>query len=102
MSAPVTIGDLRTLLTLEAPSRTSDGAGGASVAWETVAQVWAFVSPLTGDEDFALDRIAGHLRHEIAIRYRAGVTLEMRFRDGDRVYDIRAANGCGGRAPRAD
>jgi SPP1 family predicted phage head-tail adaptor len=91
MSLALTAGDLRTRLTLEAPSRTSDGAGGSGIAWESVSDVWARVTPLTGNEDLSLDRVAGTLRHEIVIRYRAGVTLEMRFRDGSRVYDIRAA-----------
>jgi SPP1 family predicted phage head-tail adaptor len=91
MTKPITIGDLRTRLLLEAPARTSDGAGGAAIAWTTVAELWAAVRPLTGDEELALDRVAGTLRHEIVIRYREGVSLQMRFRDGARLYDIRSA-----------
>ena len=91
MTKPVAIGDLRTRLTLEAPTRTGDGGGGASVVWETVAQVWAAVRPLTGDEAVTLDRVAGTSSYEIVIRYRDDVTLEMRFRDGARVWDINAA-----------
>jgi SPP1 family predicted phage head-tail adaptor len=85
------IGELRTRLTLESPSRTDDGGGGAIVTWETVAQVWAAVRPLGGGEGFALDRVAGRLSHEILIRHRDDVTLAMRFREGTRVYDIRSA-----------
>jgi SPP1 family predicted phage head-tail adaptor len=91
MTVRVPIGELRTRLVLEAPTRTDDGGGGADVAWETVAQVWAAVRPVSGNESFALDRVAGRLSHEILIRHRADVTLQMRFRDGAHVYDIRAA-----------
>jgi SPP1 family predicted phage head-tail adaptor len=56
-----------------------------------VAQVWAAVTPLGGSEAFELDRVAGRASREIVIRYRGDVTLSMRFREGARVYDIRAA-----------
>jgi SPP1 family predicted phage head-tail adaptor len=91
MTAQAPIGEMKTRLTLEAPSRSGDGGGGADIVWETVAVVWAAVRPLSGDENFALDRVAGRLSHEIRIRHRTDVTLEMRFRDASRVYDIRAA-----------
>ena len=91
MTARVPIGELRTELTLEAPSRSSDGGGGADVVWETVAVVWAAVRPVSGTESFALDRVAGRASHEITLRHRADVTLLMRFRDGARLYDIRSA-----------
>lgn len=90
MSA-LSAGDLRTRLTLEAPSRADDGGGGADVTWETVADVWAAVRAVSGHETFDLDRVAGRLSREIVIRFRADVTLQMRFREGTRVYDIRAA-----------
>lgn len=91
MSEAIHIGELRERLTFEAPSRVSDGGGGAAVTWTEVAAVWARIRPRSGDESFALDRVAGRLSHEIVIRYRSDVTLAMRFRSGTHVYDIRAA-----------
>jgi SPP1 family predicted phage head-tail adaptor len=91
MSGDIHIGDLRTRLTLEAPSRAADGGGGASVTWSTVASVWASVRPTGGGESYALDRVAGRVTHEIVLRYRSGVTPEMRLREGTRVFEIRAA-----------
>ena len=35
--------------------------------------------------------MAGRASHEITLRHRTDVTLEMRFRDGARVFDIRSA-----------
>jgi SPP1 family predicted phage head-tail adaptor len=91
MSGAIHIGDLRTRLTLETPSRAADGGGGASVTWSTAATVWASVRPAGGGESYALDRVAGKVSHEIVLRYRSGVTPEMRLRAGSRVFEIRAA-----------
>lgn len=90
MKPIVTAGELSTRLTLEAASRADDGGGGASVAWETVAEVWAAVRATSGGEGLALDRVAGHVRHEVFVRYRDDVKAEMRFREGTRIYDILA------------
>jgi SPP1 family predicted phage head-tail adaptor len=90
MSSETRIGDLRTRLTLEAPSRSGDGGGGSSVTWTTVAQVWAMVRPTAGNEAYELDRLAGRISHEIVIRHRTDAKPQMRFRAGTRVFDIRA------------
>jgi SPP1 family predicted phage head-tail adaptor len=91
MSEAIHIGDLRTRMTLEAPSRAADGGGGAVVTWDEVAVPWAKVTPRSGAESFEYDRVAGKVSHEIVIRHRSDVTPEMRFRLGARVFDIRAA-----------
>ena len=91
MTERTPIGELRTRLTLEAPSRTDDGGGGAAIEWEAVAEVWAAVRPINGAEHFELDRIAGRRTHEIIIRFRADVTPQMRLRAGAQMFDIRAA-----------
>lgn len=90
MTVNVSLGELRTRLILEEAIRTSDGGGGSDVTWNTVDEVWAAVRPTGGGEGFASDRLAGQLSHTILIRYRSDVKPEMRFRDGARVYDIRA------------
>ena len=82
------IGAMRERLALEQPVRTPDGGGGASVAWETVTELWAHVRPITGDERLAHDQLAGRLTHEVWIRHRAGVVPAMRFTQGSRVYEI--------------
>jgi SPP1 family predicted phage head-tail adaptor len=91
MKAPVRAGDLRHRVTIESATRTSDGAGGATVAWEPIAEVWAAIWPRTVDEDFTLDRVAGTASHDIWIRYRADVKPDMRIRFGTRLFDILGA-----------
>lgn len=89
MKAPVTIGDLRHRVQIETAARTSDGAGGATIAWTLVAEVWAAIWPRTSDETLDLGRVAGKATHDIWIRYRSDVKPEMRITFGARVFDIR-------------
>lgn len=89
MRAPVTIGDLRHRVQIEAAARTSDGGGGATISWTLVADVWAAIWPRNSDEMFELDRVAGKATHDIWIRFRSDVKPDMRIRFGARVFDIR-------------
>jgi SPP1 family predicted phage head-tail adaptor len=82
------IGSLRDRLTLEQPLRTPDDGGGASVAWQPVADLWAHVRPVTGNERLEHDQLAGRLTHQVWIRQRPGIVPAMRFRQGARIYEI--------------
>ena len=82
------ISSLRDRLTLEQAVRAPDGGGGASLTWQTVAELWAHVRPITGDERLRHDQVAGRLTHRVSIRHRPGVTPAMRFRQGARIYEI--------------
>lgn len=89
MSAP-RIGALRHRLVLERLERAADGGGGAAETWLTEAALWAAIRPLGGHERMAADKVAGRLSHEITIRFRTGVTPEMRFRADTRIFHIDA------------
>jgi SPP1 family predicted phage head-tail adaptor len=82
------IASLCERLLLEQPVRTPDGGGGASIAWETVAELWAHVRPISGEERLRHDQLAGRLTHEVWIRSRPGVAPAMRFRQGARILEI--------------
>ena len=87
MTAPG-IGALRERLTLESPSRADDGGGGAVVTWNTVAELWAAVRPISGDERLRHDAVTGRVTHEVWIRHRGDVVPAMRFTSGARILDI--------------
>jgi SPP1 family predicted phage head-tail adaptor len=84
------IGALRHRLTLQSPSRADDGGGGAVVTWQTVAELWAAVRPISGDERLRADAVSGRITHEVWIRHRADVVPAMRFTDGARTLEITA------------
>lgn len=87
----VRIGDLRQRVRLETATSTPDGGGGGAESWLLVAELWAAVRPLAGQERVEADAIAGRVTHEVFIRHRTGVTAAMRFVLGSRIFDIRAA-----------
>lgn len=88
MSAAPAIGAMRERFVLEQAVRTTDGGGGATVTWEPVAELWAAVRSITGDERLRHDQLSGRLTHEVWIRHRAGVLPAMRFRQDTRIYEI--------------
>lgn len=95
-----TIGDMRHRVVLQQVVRTSDGGGGAAETWSTVAELWAAVRPISGDERVAADALSGQLTHEVWVRHRTGVTPSMRFLFGSRILDIRAVIDAEGRGYR--
>ena len=85
-----TLGDLRNRLTLEAPVRTSDGAGGATRSFSAVAEVWADIRTQGGHESLDADRLGSRISHAVWIRYRDDVLPDHRFRLGNRIFEIRS------------
>ncbi len=86
------IGDLRYRLTLERPTRVSDGGGGAVTTWDFVADVWAAIAPRGGTETIVAEAIAGRSTFSIHMRYRSDVTPDMRLRLGARIFEILAVS----------
>lgn len=96
----VPIGSLRYRVELQQPVRIGDGGGGAVESWETVAELWAAVLPIDGEERLAADAVSGRITHEVRIRHRGGVTPSMRFHLEGRVLEIRAVMAADGRRRR--
>lgn len=84
------VGDMRRLMTLERNMRTGDGGGGATESWISVAQIWAAIEALSGDEGHAEHRVSGRVSHEITLRYRSDVEPEMRLTLDGRVFHLLA------------
>jgi SPP1 family predicted phage head-tail adaptor len=94
------IGALRHRVTLQQVIRTADGGGGVAEIWNTIAELWAAVRPVSGDERIAADGLSGQLTHEVWVRHRTGVTPAMRFLFGSRILDILAVVDVEGRRRR--
>ena len=65
-------------VTVEAKTVTRSGIGEEVVSWSPVAEVWARVEPIRGREWFAAAQMQDATDHRVTIRYRAGITREMR------------------------
>jgi SPP1 family predicted phage head-tail adaptor len=82
------IGDLRHRVTLQKKTITEDALKQQSEAWVSVATVWAAVEPLSGREYFAAKQVNAEISVRITIRYRKGITPDMRVVFGDRAFEV--------------
>ena len=84
-------GDLRNRGVIQQSPGTRDAHGGldVTVADNVVATVWCAVEPLQGRELYDAQRRFAETTTRIRIRYRPGVTPEMRMVVNSVTYDIR-------------
>jgi SPP1 family predicted phage head-tail adaptor len=85
-----TIGRLDRRLTLETPVATSDDVGGTMVTWQPVARLWAEVRSRFGNERQWAEALTSEATHLIRIRRTSGLGPNMRFTEGDRIFEIRS------------
>jgi SPP1 family predicted phage head-tail adaptor len=88
---------LRERVTIEAPARVDDGAGGAALTWSEVATVQAEVAAGAGREVAAGERLEARQRLTVTIRHRADVTAAMRLVWRDEPFNIKAVRDPDGR-----
>jgi len=81
-------GDLRHRVTIQSRHEQSDGMGGFTAAWETFAEAWAGIWPVSAKEVINNGQLAGQISHRVRIRYVEGVTSAMRILFGARVFNV--------------
>lgn len=84
-------------LTLEAPQRVPDGAGGFVEGWVALGTVWASVTARSGREAAGIGVPLSRMGHKIILRAApAGSSArpgpEHRLRDGSRIFRILAVS----------
>ncbi|WP_299206619.1 head-tail adaptor protein [uncultured Tateyamaria sp.] len=82
-------------LTLESPSRVSDGAGGFSERWMPLGVLWAELTARTGRETIATGAAVSAVPYSVVVRgapvgHPERPIADQRFRDGNRVFHIRS------------
>lgn len=86
---PMDPGNLDRRITIQAPTRSRNSLGEEVQSWSDTAEVWAEVKPLTGRELFQAQQVVEQATHQVTIRYRAGITSDMRVvRDGGGILNI--------------
>ena len=83
-------GKLRNRITIQYPNPTQDATNDPVVAWLDLAQVWADIRPVGGQERLQrqADQVVAQVDHRIKIRWRGDVTPKMRVKFGSRYFDI--------------
>ncbi|MCG8442228.1 MAG: phage head closure protein [Caulobacterales bacterium] len=85
------VGALMRRVTLLQPSRTEDGGGGAQIAFQPVATVWAEIASAAGGEEAELDDLTARVTHTMRIRWRADVRAGWRVEMAPRAFRVRGA-----------
>ncbi len=84
-------GQLRHKVTLQSlGARVDDGYGGGTIRVSDVAEVWAAIEPLTGEERLEVGQFDASISHRIRIRYYAGIRPHWTIKYGTRVFDIKS------------
>lgn len=85
----IDVAELRHRITIQQKSKTSDGQGGFSYSWSTLATVWAKVSPVSTRERLYGQQIEYQRTHQIWLRYRSDITQEMQVTFDGRTFQIK-------------
>lgn len=83
-------GTLRQRVTIQDKSVVRDSYGGETITWMNVAEVWAAVEPLQGREYIEARQAMAEVTTRIRMRYRSGITPEMRIEHGSQIFEILA------------
>ena len=67
---------------------TRGASGEVLKSWSDVATVWFAMLNQSGREVVTAREVMPEMTHTIQIRYRSGVTPQMRFAYGSRLFDI--------------
>ncbi len=87
-------GNLRHLITIQQPVETQSDSGELVTTWSDFATVYGAISHLRGTEQYIApaQQVTGSGDYKIKIRYIAGITIKMRVKFGDRIFQITAIN----------
>lgn len=56
--------------------------------WNDIVTKWASINPISGREYYQAETINSDLTHKVRLRYRKGITPDMRILYKDRIFNI--------------
>lgn len=92
---PIDAGKLRTLITLQKPTKAKTAAGKRSITWANVADVWCEFVESRGREFMAAKQVNLRMTHLLRIYHRTDVTSEWRATSGSEVFNFDAVTNPG-------
>lgn len=81
-------GDLRHKIIIQKLENIQDTFGQPIESWSDIYTVWASIDPLVGKQYFAAETITHELTHKIRMRFKTGITPDMRVQFGSRYFQI--------------
>jgi SPP1 family predicted phage head-tail adaptor len=84
------ITDFRHRISLQQKLITKDPEGIPIENWQNISTIWAAVEPLRGREYFQAAAVQSQNMIRFTIRYRKGITSEIRILYDSKLYDIQS------------
>ena len=84
------IRELRQRVVLQRRSEVMDAGGGVNLSWTDIAELWAGVTPISGNEVIQAMRVQPTQNFLIRLRYRNDITPANRLIFKQRVLNIRS------------
>jgi len=82
------IGDLNKQITLQYPTKVSDGMGGFTETWTDADTIWAAIWPISANELVRSMQQTMEISHRFRIRYRNVLRPDWRIKYGNRYFNI--------------
>jgi len=81
-------GKLNKRVTIKFQPQTKDAKGRTPGEWQELVTVWASIEPLSVKDLLSADKVNYDASLKVRIRYRAGITADMRIDYGSRIFQI--------------
>jgi len=81
-------GEMSHELVLESATAATDGYGGTMRSWGAVATLFARMEPQSARRTLNTGQVVRTVTHRMTVRQGVAVESGMRFRKGDRIFDI--------------
>ena len=81
-------GCMRNRVSIQSRTESRDAHGGIAETWATTALAYADIQPIRGREFFSAEAVNSDVTHKVTIRYREGITPQMRVLFGSRALNI--------------
>ncbi len=81
-------GKLRHRIAIQQRTTDQDDYGQQLDQWDDVARVWADIEPLNGRELLAAAAVQAETTHTVTMRYRPGITPQLRINYNGRLFNI--------------
>jgi SPP1 family predicted phage head-tail adaptor len=77
---------------VESAAGTPDGAGGETIAWDSLATVWARIEPARAGEAVVAGHLSGVVTHKVTMRWRDDIAGGMRLAYRGRLFRVLAVH----------
>ena len=88
--AGMNAGQLRHRVEILQRVKEKDKSGATVSVWRTLAKLWAAVRHVSGSETMRNDVLTASVRASVRIRWRTGISADMRVKTENGIYVIRA------------